>query len=141
MTCFLLMFPYGIFLIWLGFNHLTKPFSAAFFSRTPYSIARVYASIPLGLTNICWGFLPFVPSSWARLLFFGGGIIAILGTIIIYMFFKPGWLKWLEKEYGPFLPLVQEEAHKIGLDELDKQIQSRQDFEEWITELAHSQGW
>jgi hypothetical protein len=133
----LFMFAIGIFTIGIGLRRLKKPFSAWLLAKTPYTLVGAWGGIPLGLGALLWGiaFSSFVTQSWARLLLPVGLIIGLAGPFIMYIFFKPAWLKWLQREHGSVLPILENEAWEIGYNTLDRRINSQQDLEEWVAEV------
>ena len=138
----LLMVSLGILLLGIGIRRLKKPVSAWFFAKTPYTVVGAWGGIPLGLAALLWGiaFSPFVTQASARLLLPIGLVIGLIGPFIMYIFFKPAWLKWLTQEHRAILPILENEALEMGYNALDRRLKSRQDLEGWIAEVRRKYG-
>ncbi len=128
-----------ISLVFIGFGiyRLKGPVSVWYIA---YGIATVefnYVAIPAGIALAIWALatLPLVPDDWQLNLLVIGIVSGFLGIVSARYLLKPSWLRWLEKEHGDIIPLIQQEIEEIGPRNWDQQVNTQQNLEEWIEDF------
>ncbi len=136
------VFPVGIFLLiksgifksWFILKTLPGLLSARMF----------YAALPIGIGFIGLSILPALPgydpdkfpfTLWLGITIWGG---PLLGFWFMYRppkWLKPGWLQWLEREYGYCLPVLIYEAQKMNRWQWEAQVRTRSGMQAWIDEV------
>lgn len=124
----------GIFKSWAILPTLPGLMSARMF----------YACLPLGLGFMLGSFLPSLPNYdinekpffYLFLLAFLGG--PLLGFWFMYRppkWIVPGWMRWLEQEYGYCADILLEEAQFMNRWDWEWQVRTRQGMQQWIDSI------
>jgi hypothetical protein len=136
------VFPVGIFLLiksgifksWFILKTLPGLLSARMF----------YAALPIGIGFIGLSILPALPgydpdkfpfTLWLGITIWGG---PLLGFWFMYRppkWLKPGWLQWLEREYGYCLPILIEEGQRMNRWQWEAQVRTRSGMQGWIDDV------
>lgn len=110
-----------------------------FFMRDNIFTGYIYGSPPWGITFLIFA-IAAIPQSKdisLAIIYMGGGFL-LLGVIFAGLqpsFLKPLWLKWLEREHGEIMPLLREEADRMGLNVWNERMQTQVDLEDWVAEV------
>jgi hypothetical protein len=137
-VAFLIMFVPGVLFIIQGIRMLQGEGKAWYFARHIYAGA-VYGYIPLGIGSICMA-LATIPESKAltALLIYIGGFFGILGVVFNFIrpsFMKPVWYRSLESRYGNMMPVLENEAHEMGLELWQSKMETQADIDAWAEEV------
>jgi len=135
---FLIMFIPGLLLIDRGIWMLKGNAKGWYFGRHRYA-GFVYGQIPMGI-GVIWVALAAIPNSQAitDLLLYTGVFFVIVGIVFALIkpfFLKPAWLRWLEERYGGMMPILKDEARKMGLELWQSKMQTQADIEAWAEEV------
>ena len=111
----------------------------SFYMTNHIYTGRVYVGIPFGLALLSLAIATIPKSVSVSGIFvyitIGFGVLGLIFAFIQPSFLKPIWLKWMEREYGDSMPLLRQEANKMGLNEWNKQMQTQKDLEKWVAEV------
>lgn len=106
--------------------------------------ARQNAAIPLGVAFLIFalaGVTENLDVAYVILAIgIGIGIIGIIFSLFPPPFLKPAWFRWLEREHGDIMPLLQEEVQMMGERNWDNQMQTQEDLEVWVAEVRRKHG-
>ncbi len=101
----------------------------------------MYASFPFGLSFLLSDIVASQPNYNGRepgLLI----LVLLIGPVFGFWFMyrppkwvKPGWLQWLEQEYGYCLPILIEEAQKMNRWTWEAKVRTRVGMQAWIDEV------
>ena len=130
-------------LIGFGIYRLKGPVSVWYIA---YGIATVefnYAAIPIGIGLAIWAcaLSPFISNEdWQLNLLIVGAVVGFLGVVPGSFFLKPSWLRWLEREHGEIMPLIQQEIEEMGPRNWDQLINTQEDLKEWVEKFRRKHG-
>ena len=139
----LLLLCISLLFIGFGIYRLRGPVSVWYIA---YGIATVefnYAAIPIGFGLIIWALAlsPLVSNEgWQLNLLIIGAIVGFLGVVPGSFFLKPSWLRWLEREHGDIMPLMQQEIEEIGPRNWDQRINNQEELKEWVDDFRRNHG-
>lgn len=106
---------------------------------TPISFA--YIAIPTALLLFVIPVLiVFISNPTVRGTVFVYLICPILITIIALTLWqprwlKPKWLRWLEDNHNALLPLLREDAKRMGARKWEKRVNTQEGLENWVEEV------
>lgn len=106
---------------------------------TPTAIA--FGLFPASVIFFVFAYIAFFqPSSHIResILFYIGIPAFILTLVFSTMqpnFLKPKWLRWLEDNYGDFLPLLRDKARQSEWSQWKRQVRTQEGLENWVAEV------
>lgn len=66
-------------------------------------------------------------------------IVPLISYVLLFIqpdFLKPEWVRWLESEYKPLIPLIKGHVRKIGYVNWEKQVQSDKELKDWVKNFA-----
>jgi hypothetical protein len=134
----------GVFLILFGV-YLLRGGRKDFYMATHIFAGRIYAVIPWGIMLLIWAagsLLSESPDVQSIFIGVGLGFGALGGIFYIFQpsFLKPAWLKWLEREHGDIMPILQQEANATGLGIWEAQVKTQAGLEAWVAEVRHKHG-
>jgi hypothetical protein len=133
------VFPIGIFLL-MRFGVLKSWF---ILKTLPGLLSgrMMYAALPFGISFLLGGIVASLPNYNGRepgLL----NLTLLIGPVFGFWFMyrppkwlKPGWLQWLEREYGYCLPVLIYEAQKMNRWQWEAQVRTRSGMQAWIDEV------
>ena len=55
-----------------------------------------------------------------------------MGLLLVRLLLNPTWLKWLEREHADIIPFLKVEIQEYGIKNLDSQINTQEELEEWV---------
>ena len=100
-----------------------------------------YAIFPFGLSFILSDIVVSLPNYNGRepgLLILALLIGPVFGFWFMYRppkWIKPGWLQWLEQEYGYCLPILIQEAQKMNRWQWEARVRMQAGMQAWIDEV------
>jgi hypothetical protein len=62
-------------------------------------------------------------------------IVVILFSVWPPRWLVPGWLQWLTDNHKAILPLLQDEARKMGKQNWEQRVRTQEGLEKWVTEV------
>jgi hypothetical protein len=116
-----------------------------YFSRHLYA-GFVYAQIPAGVALFWFALTAAVPRSYLSVglsigyIGIGFGLLAVIFNFVRPSFLKPAWLKWLEQEHGDVFPLLEQDAHDMGLKTWERRMETEEDMETWVAKVRQKHG-
>jgi hypothetical protein len=142
-TILILIMP-GIFLILFGV-HLLRGGRKDIYMATHIFAGRIYAVIPWGIVLLMWaagGLLSESPDVQWFFFEVGLGFAALGGIFYIFQpsFLKPAWLKWLEREHGDIMPILQQEANAMESGVWEERVKTQAGLEAWVAEVRRKHG-
>ena len=142
---FLIFISIGFYSIWSGIRIISGKSRLAYIFPHYYSGAINYASIPIGITAILWGFIAILPlpETWNYILIYLSIAIGLVGLILNFTQPKsmtPHWYRWLKENHPDIMPLLRQEVASIGYQEWQKRTQTREGLETWVVEVRRKHG-
>jgi hypothetical protein len=139
----LLLLLLSLLFLSFGIYRLKGPVSVWYLA---YGVANVevnYLAIPIGTTLALWSLAvsPLIPESLQLTIMLAGAACLFVGTVLSNRLFKPSWLRWLEREHGKLIPLLQSEIQRIGPDQWDKEINTQIELNEWVSKMKKKYSW
>ena len=111
-------------------------------NSTPVTpIGIFYALIPSSLLFLILGVLiklPLTPEKRGDMAMY---ILTPLMIVILVLatwqprWLKPKWLRWLEDNHNALLPLLREDAKRMGARKWEKRVNTQEGLENWVEEV------
>jgi len=105
----------------------------------PVSIVYVseLVSILLFFTAILVGFQISPATRGMIFLYFGCPSLILMVVLSIWQprWLTPKWLRWLEAHYENLIPLLREDAIRMGAWKWERQVSTQEGLEEWVAEV------
>jgi hypothetical protein len=134
----------GLTLILYSLRLIRGQGNKSFYMADHIYSGRVYAAIPLGIFFLVLAIATIPQSQDISLTIVGIALgFGVLGFIFAFTqpsFLKPPWLKWLEREHRDIMPLLREDAHRMGLNVWNERMQTQADLEDWVAEVRRKYG-
>ena len=126
---FYISFATGWVKVWL----ITRPMGTMFHPRMAYMM------LPIGIAFTYGSFMPLLPNYTPESIYLYIFIaLQWIGFLFLFWappFLTPRWVKLLEQDYGYCLPILIEEARKMGRWKWNARVRTPAQLQSWIDEV------
>ncbi len=138
--CLLVPTAFGVWWLFMRLGHDKRWFvmPGAYISRNFYFFLPPFI-IGLTLTIVATVLVGHNPNgSFGEILFplvFG---FYALGFVFAYFepdWLSPAWYRWLKHKHGDILPILEQEANRLGRAQWLGRVQTQKDLETWVAEV------
>jgi hypothetical protein len=126
----------------VGIYRLLGPVNVVYMGFGVLVHTAYYVTIPssIGLLLLGLAVSPIVPENWKLPIIIVGLAVGLIGSLASAWIFKPGWLKWLEREHSDIIPLLRAEIREEGPANWDNRINTPEELELWVLEVRNKHG-
>ena len=125
---------FGVLMIIMGLYNLFGSINSLYIAGYAHLTLALYTFIPSGLFFVSMFLGSYFPAPTSLYILNSGGAIAIIGTYIMSRpLMQPKWVKWLKREHGDILDVIQIEIRKEPY--WNRMINTQEELEAWVEEI------